>query len=256
MHHARIDRLSCSDSPIHRLDARIKILTAIVFSVMVLSVKQTSLTILTCYAIGPFAVLVISGTPLKFVAKHTLIVSVFILVLAASSLIYDRTPVTVTFGPIRFETWSGLLRCFNIIIKFAITMAVLLSLAATTRFADLLKAMSKLGMPNLLVMQLGFLYRYIFLITDRAGHILRARSGRTLKRLSLKTELRTAGAMIGTLCLGSIDTAARVNIAMKARGFNGHFQTLTQMKVKKADILFTTIAALYLVAVGFLARIF
>ena len=86
MHHAQIDRLSYQDSVIHRLDPRVKLITVIVFTIFVISSAQTSFSILSWYAVGPFALLVLGRIPFKFVLKQILIVSPFIVVLAVSNL--------------------------------------------------------------------------------------------------------------------------------------------------------------------------
>ena len=256
MHHAQIDRLSYQASPIHALDARIKLVCVLVFSVFVISLPATSVSILTCYAIWPFAVLVIAGVPIKFVLKHILIVSPFIAVLALSNLLYDKAEVITAFGPWRWETTGGVLRCFSICGKFIITMAALVGLVATTRFSDLLAAMAKLGVPHLLVVQLGFLYRYIFMLIDRAAHILRARAGRKLRNMGFSTEVKTAAAMAGSIFIGSIDLAGRVNMAMQGRGFDGRFHRLSEMRIGRADFLFAVILVLYLVALQLVGRVF
>jgi len=256
MHHAQIDRLAYQASPIHALDARVKLVCVLVFSVFVISLPATSVSILTCYAIWPFAVLVIAGVPISFVLKHILIVSPFILVLALSSLLYDKAPVIATFGPWRWETTGGVCRCFSIFGKFIITMAALVGLVATTRFSDLLAAMAKLGVPHLLVVQLGFLYRYIFMLIDKAYHVLRARAGRKLRNLGFGDEVKTTAAIVGSIFIGSIDLAERVNMAMQGRGFDGRFHRLSQMRIAGADYLFAAILTLYLVALQFLRRFF
>ncbi|RKY10848.1 MAG: cobalt ECF transporter T component CbiQ [Planctomycetota bacterium] len=256
MHHAQIDRLAYQASPIHALDARVKLVCALIFSIFVISLPATSVSILACYAIWPFAVLVIAGVPISFVLKHILIVSPFILVLALSSLLYDKAVVTVAFGPWRWETTGGVCRCFSIFGKFIITMAALVGLVATTRFSDLLAAMAKLGVPHLLVVQLGFLYRYIFMLIDRGSHVLRARAGRKLRNLGLADEVKTTAAIVGSIFIGSIDLAGRVNMAMQGRGFDGRFHRLTEMRITGADFLFAAILTLYLVALQFLRRVF
>jgi cobalt/nickel transport system permease protein len=256
MHHAQIDRLSYQASPIHALDARVKLVCVLVFSVFVISLPTNSVSILACYAIWPFAVLVIADIPIRFVLKHILIVSPFIAVLAVSNLLYDKAVVIAAFGPWRWETTGGLLRCFSICGKFIITMAALVGLVATTRFSDLLAAMAKLGVPRLLVVQLGFLYRYIFMLLDRAYHLLRARAGRRLRNLGFAGELKTAAAMVASLFIGSIDMAGRVNMAMQGRGFDGRFHRLTEMRIGPADFLFSAILALYLAMLLLVGRFF
>ncbi len=86
MHHARIDRLAYHTSPIHRLESRTKLLSVIVFTIFVICQPPAAISIVVCYAVWPFAVLVIGRIPLKFVSKHILIVSPFMAVLAATTL--------------------------------------------------------------------------------------------------------------------------------------------------------------------------
>ncbi|HUU17342.1 MAG TPA: cobalt ECF transporter T component CbiQ [Sedimentisphaerales bacterium] len=246
MHHAHIDKFAYQDSAIHRLDSRVKFIVVLVFTAVVVSLPRTSLSILVCYAIGPFAILVLGGIPLRFVFKQILLVSPFVLVLALSCPLYDRTPLAIAFGPFDWRITVGWMRCFTILGKFTVTMLALIGLVSTTRFNDLLAGLQKLGVPRLLVIQLGFLYRYIFVLIDRAHHILQARAGRKLRNLGFRAELRTAAAMLGSLFVRSIDTAEHINIAMQARGFDGHWRSVSRLRIRRADLLFALIAASFM----------
>ena len=134
-------------------------------------------------------------------------------------------------------------------------MATLVGLVATTRFSDLLGGMAKLGVPKILVMQLGFLYRYIFLLLDRAEHMLRARAGRKLRYLGAKRELKTASSMIGSLCVSSLDMAGRINTAMQARGFDGEFHTLAKMRMGVNDLIYCVVLTAFLGAMFFVGKV-
>jgi cobalt/nickel transport system permease protein len=254
MHHAYIDKFAYQDSVIHRLDSRIKFIVVLVFTAVVISLPRTSVSLLSCYAIGPFAVLVIAGIPLKFVFRHIIIISPFVLVLALSCPLYDQTPLNVAFGPFVWTGTVGWMRCFAIVGKFVVTMLALIALVSTTRFNDLLVGLQRLGLPTLLVIQLGFLYRYIFVLIDRAHHILRARAGRKLRNLGFKAELKTATSMLGSLLVRSIDTAEQINIALQARGFDGKWRTLSTLTVRRSDLLFVLIAALFMLGLYIFVR--
>jgi len=254
MHHAYIDKFAYQDSPIHRLDSRLKFVVVLVFSAVVISLPRTSPFILACYAVGPFTMLVLGKVPLKFVFKHILLISPFVLVLSLSCPLYDNRPLTVSFGPFTCESTLGWMRCFTILAKFVVTMSALIGLISTTRFSDLLTGLQKLGLPRLLVMQLGFLYRYIFVLIDKAHHILRARAGRSIRNLALKTELKVAAAMVGSLLVRSIDTAEHINIAMQARGFSGKWRTLTETHIRRADYIFVFAAACFLLGLHLFVR--
>jgi len=254
MHHAHIDKFAYQDSVIHRLDSRVKFLVTFVFTVMVLSLGRTSVSILTCCAVGPFTVLVLAGIPLRFAFKQTLLVSPFVLILALSCPLYDKSPFVVAFGPLVLQTSAGWMRCFAILGKFVVTMLALIALVSTTRFGDLLAGLGRLGVPKLLIIQLGLLYRYIFVLIDRAGRILRARAGRKLRNLGLKPELKIAAAMVGSLLIRSIDTAEHINIAMQGRGFDGNWRSLSESRIRRSDIWFILIAVSFILLLYLFVR--
>jgi len=251
MHHAHIDKFSFKDSPVHRLDSRVKFLVVIIFTAVVLSLPRTSVSILVCYAVGPFTIMVLGRIPLKFAFKQILLVSPFILVLALSCPFYDRNPVHVAFGPFVWQISAGWLRCFSIVGKFIVTMLALIALVSTTRFADLLTALQKLAVPRPLIIQLGFLYRYIFVLIDRAHQILRGRAGRKLRNLGFKAELKTASSMLGSLFIRSIDTAEHINIAMQARGFDGNWRSISKLQFRRCDLLFVLVSAVFMLVLYF-----
>ena len=48
MHHAYLDKFAYQDSPIHRLDPRVKFLAVIIFTFAVISIKKTAGAVLFC----------------------------------------------------------------------------------------------------------------------------------------------------------------------------------------------------------------
>lgn len=254
MHHAHIDKFAYRDSPIHRLDARVKLIVAVVYTVLVLLLPRQGVSVLACYAVWPFALLAIGGIPYRFVLRHIATILPFVAVLALAMPFYDRMPVDVAFGPFGWTTTTGWLRCGTIISKFIVTMAALIGLVSTTRFNDLLAGMERMGMPQILVMQLGFLYRYIFILVDRIHHMLRARAGRRLRNLGVSRELHIAGSMVGSLMLQSVDTAGAVGMAMEARGFDGAFRTIRTMRLTIIDGIFSVTFLAVAVVLQFVVR--
>ena len=253
MHHAHIDKFAYQDSLMHRLDARVKFIAAVIFTAAVISLPKTSFAILFCYAIGPFTVLAMGRIPLKFVLKHILLVCPFVLVLALTSPLYDKTPTTVAFGPSTFQITAGWMRCFAICGKFIVTMLALIGLVSTTRFSNLLAGLDKLGTAKILTIQLGFLYRYIFVLIDTSQHLIQARAGRSLRKLAFKQELKTASAMLGSLFIRSLDTAEKINLAMHSRAFDGNWRTISRLKISKNDYIFAFVFAVFMALLYFVA---
>ena len=254
MHHAHIDKLAYQDSPIHKLDARAKLIVILAFTFAVISVGKYSLSILACCAVGPFAVLVIAQIPLRFVLKQLVIVSPFVAALALSCIYYNNAPADIIIGPFQWHTTAGTIQFFNILAKFALTVCSLMALICTTRFADLLAAMQSLKVPQVLTTQLGFLYRYIFVLIDRVHHIILARSARTLRNLGFKLEIRVAAAMVGSLLVSTIETSEKINIAMISRGFDGRFRSLNRLKFQNRDYVFFAVAIVFITLILILKR--
>ena len=245
MHHAHIDKFAYQQSVIHRLDPRIKLAVALLFTLLIVSLPRNTPATVVCYCLGPFTVLVIARIPIRFALRHILLISPFILVLALTCPIYDKAPRIVPFGPFIWHLTEGWMRCFTIVVKFLATMLALIALISTTRFSDLLVVLQRWRVPEILVIQLGFLYRYLFVFIDKDHHILRARSTRTLRRLPLAQERRIVTSMIGSLLIQSLDTAGRITTAMQARGFVGQWHSVRRFKLHRPDWMFMGIAVLY-----------
>lgn len=245
MHHHYIDRFAYQDSPIHRLDPRAKVLAVVAYSVVLISLGRYELPS-AWYVVWPFVMLALGGIPMWFVARHILIVSPFIVCLVAFSPIFDRTPVrfhdAVTVA-------GGWLTAASVLLRFVFGMAALIALASTTRFAALLKGLERLGVPAILVAQLRFLYRYLFLLLDQAMHLRRARSARDAGRGPFAHRWRVNAAQVGVLFVRTLEQADRTHRAMLARGYDGTIRLLEPLRWQRRDWLFIAATAAYLVAV-------
>lgn len=246
MHHAHIDKFAYQDSPIHRLDARVKLAVTLLGTVAIVSLPRFSPDLAFYTWIGPFTLLVLGRIPIRFAAKHVLWTLPFVGVLALTSLWYDRAPTTILFGPFQWHSTVGWLKCLTLTLKFVGSMLGLIALVSTTRFSDLLRVLQHWHVPEILVIQLGFLYRYIFVLIDKVHHTLQARMLRTLKRHSTAQELRIGTAMIGSVLAQSLDTATQVTQAMEARGFSGQWHGDRHFRMKQTDWLFIGLASLYI----------
>ncbi len=243
MHHHYIDRFAYGDSPIHRLDPRAKVLAVVAYSVVLISLGRYQVPS-PGYLILPAVLLFWSGTPLWFVLKHTLLVSPFVVCLVIFSPIFDRTPVQLPFGGGTVP--GGWLTAATVLIRFVLGMFVLIALASTTRFPELLKGLEGLGVPKVLVTQLRFLYRYLFLLVDQAMHLRQARAARDAGRGPMKWRWQSGAGLVGILFIRTLDQAERTHLAMTARGYDGTIRLLRPLQWKSHDTLFLAATAVYL----------
>jgi len=243
MHHHYIDRFAYGDSPIHRLDPRAKVLAVVAYSVVLISLGRYQLPS-PGYLIFPAVLLLWSETPLRFVVKHTLLVSPFVVCLVIFSPLFDRTPVPSPFGAGTIP--GGWLTAATVLVRFVLGMFVLIALASTTRFPELLKGLERLGVPKLLVTQLRFLYRYLFLLIDQAMHLKQARAARDAGRGPLRGRWQSGAGLIGLLFIRTLEQAERTHMAMIARGYDGTIRLLRPLQWQGHDTLFLAATAVYL----------
>jgi cobalt/nickel transport system permease protein len=242
VHHDSLDKYAASSSPVHRLDARAKLLSTLAYTALAVSESRTQLAVLPVYILPPVAVILMSGVPLRFVARRVIAVSPFALVFAAITLIAEPEPAVLRLGDVTVMTRVGAITGSVIVLKFLVSVLSLIALAATTPMTKLAGAMSSLGLPNALAMQVAMLYRYLFVVVDEFERRRRAAAARTVGRLALSVRVRSAGSHLGSLFLRSLERAERVAAAMAVRGFDGTVPRASAPRLRVADVLFACAA--------------
>ena len=237
----RLDRLSYGESPIHRLDPRVKVVTTLLFLFVVVSFPIHDVTGLIPFALFPVLMAALGGIPVRFILRKVLLVSPFALCVGIFNPLLDTRTVAVVAG---LPVSAGLLSFLSILVKFALTVSATLLLIATTSFPGVCHALRRLGCPPLFISQLQFLYRYLFVLAEEAMRIVRARDLRSFGK-------RGTGAAVfvrlaGILLIRTLDRAERIYQAMLSRGFAGDIPTLRRSRLAAGDFYFAAGTALLL----------
>ena len=246
MHHHYIDRFAQGDSPVHRLDARAKLLAGIAYLAVLISFHRYQVAPLAPMTILPMAAIWMGRIPLWFALRRLLVLSPLIVTLCAFSPFYDRSPQAVAWGPWQFEMAGGWIAAGNVAAKFALGILALTALTCTTPFSLLLEAMRNMRMPRMLAMQLSLLYRYLFVLIDEA---MRLRLGRDLRGAAmapLSRRLAATGGVVGALFVRTLERSQRVHLAMRARGFTGDSRHLSRLRWGTADTALLIAVGAYL----------
>ena len=91
-------------------------------------------------------------------------------------------------------------------------------------------------MPQLFTVQLLFLYRYIFVLTEESA---RASLARELRSCGSKGQgIQSFGSLVGHLLLRTWQRAERIHKAMLARGFTGEFHASRQTRFGTPEMRF------------------
>jgi cobalt/nickel transport system permease protein len=113
---------------------------------------------------------------------------------------------------------GGLAVFAAVLTRGTLCLSVMLLLAATTRFTDLLRVLRRVRVPALLVTVLALMYRYLFVLAAESARLARARRSRTMRGDRLGA-WRAAAGIAARLFVRSSERAERVYAAMCARGW-------------------------------------
>ena len=131
---------------------------------------------------------------------------------------------------------GGWISFVSVILRFILTVSAALILIATTSFPGVCNALDRLKVPKLFVVQLMFLYRFIFVLTEEALRMFRARSIRSFDKG--RPDIKQFVQMMGLLFLRTLERAERIYLAMRSRGFDGEIRTIKKLNFMPVDVLF------------------
>jgi len=228
-----MEAISTFDTPVHRLDPRAKVVTTLVFIVCVVSFGRYELSALMPFFLYPIILLAIGNLPVFYIAKKVLFVSPFAILIGIFNPLID-TEVLTRIGSVGIS--GGWVSFLSIILRFVLTVGAALILIATTGFNSVCMALERMGVPRVFVMQLLFLYRYLFVLADEASRLMRARSLRSFQGKGMG--IRVFGSMAGNLLLRTLDRAQRIHLSMLCRGFDGTIRVLKHMKIGWREAVF------------------
>ncbi|KAB0671040.1 cobalt ECF transporter T component CbiQ [Oryzomonas sagensis] len=218
-----LDRLAAGDTGIHRLDPRAKVVVTLVFVVCVVSCGKYELAALLPFFLFPVFMVTLADIPALYLAKKIAVIIPFAVMVGMFNPLLDRQ-VVLHVGALGIS--GGWVSFASIVVRAVLTVSSALVLVAVTGFPAICAALERMGMPQPFAVQLLFLYRYIFVLTEEGAQVSRARELRTFGGRG--RGIRVYGSMIGHLLLRTWMRAERIHMAMLARGFSGAFHTRRQ----------------------------
>jgi cobalt/nickel transport system permease protein len=228
-----MDTLSSQQTSVHQLDPRAKLLTTLVFVVVVVSFGKYEISALVPFFIFPVALCALGNVPPAYLIKKLVLVSPFAILLGIFNPLLDRDILIHLAG---IEISGGWVSFASILVRFVLTVGVALTLIAVTGFNAVCMALEKLGAPKIFVVQLLFLHRYMFVLVDEAARIFRARALRSFGGEG--TGIKSYGSLVGQLLLRTLDRAQRIYLAMSCRGFEGRIHVMRPLRFGSREIGF------------------
>lgn len=202
MRHDFLDRFSRLDSPVHRLPAGVKLPAALAVVVFIVAIPRGRWGAFVGMAILLVGVAAASRIPIRFILWRLATLEPLALGVAGLAL----------FQPDGGRIFATLLA------KTTLCLFTMILLSNTTPFSALLAVMRRARVPTLLVSTLALMYRYLFVLTDEAQRMRRARLSRTFRPGRWWT-WRILATVLGQLFVRSTERAERIYAAMAARGW-------------------------------------
>ncbi len=246
-------------SPIHTMDARVKLALAIAGIVAINLTPVQAWPAHVAYLCIVIAIVLIARVRLMGVLGRSTLALTFVLMAAIGApFVHEGTPliaIPILRGRLAI-TDVGALRFANVMVKAWLSALLAITLVTTTHFLELARAMRSLGIPLVLTSVILLMYRYLYVLVDEAQRLIRAREARSAAREdgreggSILWRAQVTGRMIGTLFLRTYERSERIYQAMLARGFNGEIRVLRPQKVGMHDVAYGSLGlAMFLVIV-------
>jgi len=225
--HLLIELWSRQASPLHRLDARVKLGALLVYLVALSTSPFTRPDVYAGFAVLLLAVTLTASLPPVALALRAAVV----------------LPFSLTFAAV---SWIGgdPQRAAALVVKSYLSSMAVLLMVSVTPLPKFMRGLESLGAPRFLLLVVQFLYRYLFVIVDQARGMRMAAASRASQsaRGHRRHVFRAAAGALSVLFARSYRRAEGVHHAMLARAFQGHFPVLRTPRPGWRDAVFLAAA--------------
>jgi cobalt/nickel transport system permease protein len=206
--------------PIHRLDARAKILGLVALVVVEVTTPARAFWAFGVYALILVFLVGLARLRVRRVLRRLAVVVPFVLLVAIFLPFFHRSGAgSYNLGGLHVST-AGLLVLWNVAAKAVLGVLTVIVLGMTTPFPQMVAALESLHVPRLFVLVLAFMHRYLYLFAEEFRRMRRAAASRNYQaRWIGNTPI--LGQMLGSLFLRSYSRGERVYVAMLSRGYDG-----------------------------------
>ena len=218
-------------SPIHRMPAHLKLLSLVAFVVLVVATPREQYWAFAVYAALLAAVVAVSTVPPTYLAKRLVVEVPFVVFAALMPFIASGPYVSV--GPLQLSE-PGLLGAWGLLAKGTLGVLASLVLGSTTEPRDLLAGLERLRLPHQLVQIMGFMMRYLEVVTDELQRMRIARESRGFAAGSVRAWPALASTA-GALFIRSYERGERIHLAMLSRGYGGRMPVTHRVSATRAQ---------------------
>lgn len=208
-------------SVVHRAPAHFKILALLGFVLVVVATPREWYPVYALHLAVLLVVILLSRVPLGYLLPRMVIEVPFLVFAALIPFIAEGPRVDVpVLGWELSLSESGLVAAWGLAVKGTLGVLASLTLAATTEPGEVLRGLQRLRFPDLLVQIMGFMVRYLDVVSADLGRMITAMRSRGVDPRSPR-HWPALARTLGALFVRSYERGERVHLAMLARGYDG-----------------------------------
>ena len=244
-----------SDGWLEGRDARAKLA---MFIILVLAVGFTNSVMVL---IGMYAALLVAASASRvpfdfFVRRVWLGIPFFaaIVVIPALFLVPGPRIHIATLGSWELAlSGPGVAGAILFVARVGVSVSLAVLLVMTTPWAELLRSLRTIRVPQVFVLILSMTYRYIFLFLHTTNALFLARKSRMVARTSGAEQRRWIAGSMGALTGRAYKMSNDVYAAMMARGFTGEMRVYNDQHLAIADGV-AVVAAVALASIALVSQ--
>ena len=220
-------------SSVHRLPPETKLVAAFLFIVAVAITPREAVWAFALHAAMLALLVAAARVPLGFLLLRLLAILPFVAFAFLIPFVASGERIAVVGVEVSRE---GLWGAWNILAKATLGAATSVVLAATTEVPDLIRGLSSLRAPAVLVSIAAFMMRYLELIAEELGRMRMAMVARGYDP-SWLGQAKPISTAAGAMFVRSYERGERVHSAMLARGYTGAMPALGIARASWSDWL-------------------
>ena len=245
-----LDELASKDSPIHNLDGRIKLISAI----LIIVIAAFSNNIFIPIVLEIFLLIVIKIAKLSYSDSFKRIalllpfggaIIIFQPFIHPGNVLWSYSWITVTDTGLN---WAILLIC-----RMIVSLTSIVILSSTSPMQQIVASFRRLKMPKDLAMILSIMVRFLFVFIDELAAIRKSQKSRNFhihsKLTPYKWRVKQVGYSVAMMFVKSYEQGERVYKSMISRGFSDKSDLFNEKtSLEKSDYIYIgTIIALVII---------
>lgn len=235
-----LDELASKDSPIHRLDGRIKLIS----TVFIIVIAAFSNNIFIPIILEIFLLIIIKIAKLSYIDSFKRIalllpfggaIIIFQPFIHPGNVLWSYSWITVTD--------TGLNWAILLLTRMIVSLTSIVILSSTSPMQQIVASFRRLKMPKDLAMILSIMVRFLFVFIDELAAIRKSQKSRNFhihsKLTPYKWRIKQVGYSIAMMFVKSYEQGERVYKSMISRGFSDKSDLFNEKtSLEKSDYIY------------------